>query len=225
MPVFFGFYLLTAPAHAMSIFVKHGIRCLFVHIPKTGGTSVEHSLRAFGWFDPLIVRAQTVKELRYLKATPQHFHADLLEALFRWEEINLAFAICRHPFDRMKSEYYWQLNKALAPDSRPREWLDAVLKQYAQDPYVYENHLRPQVEFVPAHRELLTFRLEEDGVRKALTRVNALAPASRFQQWAARTFPARLHRSKPSPEAEADFKGLRREIEDFYSQDMAHFGY
>jgi hypothetical protein len=106
-----------------------------------------------------------------------------------------------------------------------RKVLDAVLKQYAQDPYVYDNHLRPQVEFVPAHRELLTFRLEEDGVRKALTRVNALAPASRFQQWAARTFPARLNRSKPSPEAEADFKGLRREIEDFYSQDMAHFGY
>ena len=209
----------------MSIFVKQGIRCLFVHIPKTGGTSVEHSLRAFGWFEPLIVRAQLVMELRYLKATPQHFHADLLEALFRWEEINLAFAICRHPFDRMKSEYYWQRNNDVAPDSRPREWLDAVLNQYAQDPYVYDNHLRPQVEFVPAHREVLTFRLEDDGVRKALDRVNALAPASRFQQWAAQTFPARLNRSKPSPEAEADFKGLRQEIEDFYSQDMAHFGY
>ena len=104
--VFFGLRLLPAPTRAMSIFVKHGIRCLFVHIPKTGGTSVERSLRAFGWFEPLIVRAQHVTEVRYLKATPQHFHADLLEALFRWEEINLAFAICRHPFDRMKSEYY-----------------------------------------------------------------------------------------------------------------------
>jgi hypothetical protein len=209
----------------MSIFVKQGIRCLFVHIPKTGGTSVEHSLRGFGWLDTLSVRTQHVRDLRYLKATPQHFHGDLLEALFRWEEINLAFTICRHPFDRMKSEYYWQRNNDVAPDSKPREWLDAVRNQYAQDPYIYDNHLRPQVEFIPVQREVLTFRLEEGGVRKALDRVNALAPASRFQQWAAQTFPARLNRSKPSPEAEADFQGLRREIEDFYARDMAHFGY
>jgi len=209
----------------MPIFVKGRIRCLYVHIPKAGGTSLKQSLRRHGWEEQLSVRGQPVQALQHLRCSPQHYHRELLEQLLRLEAFDLAFTVCRHPFSRMKSEYYWQRDNGLAPSLDPHAWFEAVLAAYAHDPYVYDNHLRPQQDFILAQPGFKVFKVEEDGVRQALARTDALAPASPLQRLADALRPARAHRSTPSPQVEAAFAALRPRIEAFYAQDMARFGY
>jgi hypothetical protein len=107
--------------------IDHASRCLFVHIPKTGGKSVQRFFQS-GW--------QHHKDLaRYAKElTPEIF-----SSYFK-------FCIVRNPWDRMLSDYIFQKKKRgsdelklfiFKPDGRVRtfhEWLEAVFS----DPYRYE---------------------------------------------------------------------------------------
>ena len=163
--------------------------------------------------------------VKHFKISPQHYHALLLDQIIRWDAIDLCFTVCRHPFHRLKSEYYWQRDLGIAPASQADEWLARVMEQFSNEPSAFDNHLRPQVEFIPPDQSCKVFRLEDDGVKRALAWVDASAPAGRLRTWALATFPAWRHKSAPAKEVEVAFAGLRQEIENFYSQDMAHFGY
>lgn len=208
----------------MPILSKRGVRCLFIHIPKTGGTSFERATWMLGWSASLIdiVRA---KDLRPLKVTPQHYHAALLEQVVRWEEFALILTLCRHPFERVKSEFYWQQRQGMAPASTPEAWLSAVLKRCVREPWAFDNHLRPQVEFIPAEWNCEIFKLEDHGVGKAVGRVDSLAPADAVRRWSAHVVPFRRHKSRPIRKVEQAFADMRQRIEEFYAADMAFFGY
>ena len=217
----------------MPIFTKYTkpqVRCLFIHIPKTGGTSLENALHRLGWLEQLKSPAPIREEgpldsVKHFKISPQHYHALLLDQIIRWEAIDLCFTVCRHPFHRLKSEYYWQRELGIAPAGQPEEWLTRVMEQFSNEPSVFDNHLRPQVEFIPPDQSCKVFRLEDDGVKRALAWVDASAPASRLRTWTLAAFPAWRHKSAPAKEVEVAFAGLRQEIETFYSRDMAYFGY
>jgi hypothetical protein len=208
----------------MPIFTRARKRCLFIHIPKTGGTSVEHSLGKLGWQEQLLVHGP-LENVRHFRISPQHFHGSLLDQIVSWDAIDLTLTLCRHPFERLKSEYYWQQNLGTAPAERPEEWLALVLDRYAADVAAFDNHLRPQLDFLPARHPCEIFRLEDNGVNRILKCVDTLQPASWVQQWRMRSTRSWQHRSAPSPEVEKAFAGLRERIETFYSADMAHFGY
>ena len=106
--------------------IHHQHRCIFVHIPKTAGKSIN---RFFGmdW--------QPHKDLgRYARELPPEVFAGYQK-----------FAVVRNPWDRMLSDYNFQLKKK-TPDAerlfvtRPaggirdfREWLEAVFA----DPFYY----------------------------------------------------------------------------------------
>jgi hypothetical protein len=67
-------------------------RCIFVHIPKTGGTSIA---KALGHFDKVVYGVQdhrTIVEIRH--STPQHDFDNYYK-----------FTIVRNPWDRMVSWY------------------------------------------------------------------------------------------------------------------------
>jgi hypothetical protein len=79
--------------------ISHEHRCIFIHIPKTAGNSVN---RVFdiGWQDH--------KDL-------QRYHAELPpEILGRY----FKFAIVRNPWDRLFSDYNYQLKKSRPADSK-----------------------------------------------------------------------------------------------------------
>jgi hypothetical protein len=181
-------------------------------------------MRRLGWAEGLIVHA-AVSELRHFKVTPQHYHADILDQIICWEALDLTFALCRHPFSRMKSEYYWQsdvgFNKGLAPE----DWFNTVTENFSRDPCAFDNHIRPQVDFVPCGKPCKLLKLEDEGVRRAIESMNALAPAGWFNRGLRGVSSIRRQQSKSIPEIESEFLRLRTRIEDFYASDMKYFGY
>lgn len=103
--------------------------------------------------------------------SPQHLvWADAQAALSRAPDA--VFALVRDPATRMASEHRWQrrhrrgtkLGKLLAwlPFSL---WLRIMLSVAARNPHAFDNHLRPQADFIPDGAEVFYL---EDGLRPAI---------------------------------------------------------
>jgi hypothetical protein len=195
-------------------FIDHdGKRVLYVHVPKTGGTSVER------WLGSLAtLRLHSVGVPQPLRVTPQHLrHADI-EALLGEGFFEYAFMTVRNPFARLESEYRMQVALAeqgfwgKAPKFGP--WLERALERMARDPHADDNHLRPQWDFLGEGVEV--FRLE-DGLDRALKtvagRIGAPPPAT--AEHALRSEPVPIRWRKP------DILRVRRA----YAEDFAEFGY
>ena len=106
--------------------INHDHRCIFVHIPKTAGNSIN---RVFG------VKWQDHKDLASYAAEQP---AEVIEQYYK-------FAIVRNPWARMLSDYNYQVKKSRAKDSKLflyddqgeqrlfRAWIEAALS----DPFRY----------------------------------------------------------------------------------------
>lgn len=186
---------------------------------------MEYSMRRLGWQWSLIHRRGVKETLYEFKVSPQHYHGALLDQIVRLDSMDLVFTLCRHPFDRLKSEYYWQLRNGLTGDGAPDAWLSRVLAQFADDAYSFDNHLRPQVDFLLPGHDCKVFRLEDNGVNQALLIANSLAPVGILGQWSIRIRPVWKNRSASIHQVERAFARLRPKIEAFYAADMARFGY
>lgn len=95
--------------------VSHKLRCVFVHVPKTGGTSVETALGMFGrWQDEDRERMFGLIQSPDLLARPllsgflQHLTIHELRELLGEESgaRYFSFAFVRNPWDRMVSIYH-----------------------------------------------------------------------------------------------------------------------
>jgi hypothetical protein len=71
----------------------------------------------------------------------------------------------RHPLERFLSEYKWRQRNAEKPADLTA-WARDARARYRNNPFSYDNHLRPQVEFLLDGMRV--FRLEEDGISKAI---------------------------------------------------------
>ena len=144
----------------------------FAHCPKAGGTSVERAMVEpwggavghlhWGW-DLWWTRGGW--RVADPPNSPQHFvWADALAALPRAPAV--VFALVGDPAARMASEHAFQrrhrrgtgAGRALAqlPFSL---WLRLMLAVARLNPHAFDNHLRPQVDFIPDSAAV--FRLEE----------------------------------------------------------------
>lgn len=141
---------------------------LFIHIPKTGGTSVEEWMKGFG---PLAFHTP-VRKPPSLNCTAQHLRFWDYRQLFPPRFFDYAFAIVRNPFRRLESEYRyrWKMKQEGIDTAMPQFpiWLDAQLDAYAKDPFHLDNHMRPQWQF--ASKNMTVFRFE-DGLDQILAQV------------------------------------------------------
>lgn len=153
----------------MPLFTKGSRSVLFVHVPKTGGTSVEAALMDAGWQRFLYEDNPALVD-RSL-CSPQHYHAPLLHATLRMDRIDAVFMIVRDPIARFRSEYAWQ---ALGADEGAaavvEEWTRSAFKTYADDPFHLDNHLRPQVEFALDEGDIYRY---EEGLDNIVADVNS----------------------------------------------------
>jgi len=135
-----------------------GKKVLFIHIPRTGGTSTEEWLRRMA---PL--RFFTFGVPSFLKCTPQHLTYSDIQAIFGDAYFDYAFTIVRNPYRRLESEY--KMRHVLAKQGffggmEPfPAWLEATLWEARGNPWHLDNHVRPQWQFSSKH--LKVFKFEE----------------------------------------------------------------
>lgn len=174
----------------MPVLHAGGATVLFVHVPKTGGTSIATALRELGQLAGVDGHHDGSSGL---PCSPQHFHAPLLRAVhedFRAPASPFAYAfmVVRDPFDRLVSEFRWRLARragsgvvgryrrrvrlpGMAVDGELfADWFAEVSSAFAVDPFCLDNHIRPQSEFEVFSLEVHRF---EDGLQTPLDRVAA----------------------------------------------------
>ena len=211
---------------------RHADRMLLlIHIPKTGGSTVEEVLHRRGAQQALKSRPR--KEFSVV--TPQHMHWDLLLTWVPPGFYNQSVSIVRNPYARLASEYRWRsdlhkanLNKARASADQPVDaeappaemldfdtWLQHQFKAYPKRPMILDNHIRPQVEFVGPDTQI--FRLEDGldaAINHCLTQLNMPLRNLKVHQ-------ARKSASQPIPTTAARMA----QVAEFYKADFEAFGY
>ena len=150
----------------------------FAHCPKAGGTSVEQVMVArwggavghlhWGWD---LWWREGGWRVADPPNSPQHLVWDDAKAQLP-RPPDAVFAMVRDPAARIASEHRWQregrrgtwAGRVLAhlPFSL---WLRVMLAVVARNPHAFDNHLRPQSDFIPEGATV--FQLE-DGLDKAL---------------------------------------------------------
>lgn len=135
-----------------------GKKILFVHIPKTGGTSIEKAMEGIS---DLNFCSRAI--LPFLRTPPEHFTYQNICSLFGEGYFDYVFTVVRNPYKRIESEY--RMRALLAKERFFTElptfpiWLEQTLDQVMLDRGYCANHLRPQIEFIG--RNVNVFRYEE----------------------------------------------------------------
>jgi hypothetical protein len=198
------------------LLLKDNRTVLFVHVPKTAGTSIYRWFEKNGWSrrdydqDPVSNRIRRVP--------PQHFHAEILRTIYRVGRFDAILQVSRHPVSRLISEFQYRMRNRRYPLSVPRfaRWWDDKKQLYFQDPSESDNHLRPQHDFLLPGAKVL--RLEDQLNGSALRRlVEDIGVA-------AENFDLPIKNVSPK----LDFKISRKthgDIEEFYQIDFKTFGY
>ena len=184
---------------------------LFIHIPKTGGSTVEDVLCACGAKQAL----KAPKSVGFSHSTPQHMHWEVTRRWIPPHFYNYSFAIVRNPFARLAGEYRWRGKFAKSPPLPFDRWVEAQFRKYADDPFILDNHIRPQHEFIV--EKVQVFRLEnglDTPLRACLMHLGL--PAK----------PESLHQANQSKSGTISASPATIErIAAFYADDFATFGY
>ena len=116
-------------------------KVIFVHIPKTGGSSIEKLLNLRCFYNP--------KAKVY---APQHFTGKMLENKLGKNFYNTCyrFTLVRNPYTRMLSEYLWaaygiKSGKSFSQFLDHVSWVVRERKFYQLK---HRDHLIPQTEFI-----------------------------------------------------------------------------
>lgn len=181
---------------------------LFIHIPKTGGSTISRELARHHQMS-----MNTNSFWPGYDCTPQHLHAGPLTGLFEPAALAYVFTVVRNPVDRIRSEYNWNQRKRSI--KMPFWlWLRKKLFQARSSPYLDDNHFRAQEEFLCLNTEV--FRLE-DGLDKVFQRLSEVTGADYSE-----TPEARKVADAP---LQTVSKADRNLIGKFYANDFRRFGY
>ena len=116
--------------------VNHTHKCIFVHITKTGGTSIQTALKLSG---SCHVYATKMKDAQY---------SDYWNDYFK-------FSFVRNPWDKMVSQYYFNHTKWVKPDTSFSQYIKkmgAGIKitayEYLHLPYLQDKDKTVLVDFI-----------------------------------------------------------------------------
>ena len=145
--------------------ISHKHRCIFVHIPKTGGTSVEQAL-GIGKIDHDAMRSHDIEIFDKISYAPQHFTASMLKEHEKIKEHwfdYYRFSIVRNPYERVLSEFFWHKYGT----SKLVRFNHMLFKEFLNNYFeaIDTDHKIPQTSFIyDENHELMVdkvFRFEE----------------------------------------------------------------
>jgi hypothetical protein len=192
---------------------------LFIHVPKTGGTSIEAYLELHA---EAALHNQGRKLLRPYRQSlfapalaMQHFHADLLQAMFPEAFFDYAFMVVRDPMARLLSEYGHSIGLNRLDSRLPfNVWARILLGLARIAPTLSNNHYRPQSEFKCFDAEVFRFEDGIPAILKTLAERLSLPP------------PADVPHEKRSGVREiAVSPAIKALVRSRYSRDFESFGY
>lgn len=215
----------------MPVFHKKSSKILFMHVPKTAGSTFSNTLIKHKWKESFAIKNNHVRNLYHLKCSPQHYHAEIIDQILRIDSFDKKIMICRDPFTRLKSEYYWQLNQNISSTEMhsPKDWFKEVINSYNLDQFVFDNHIRPQVDFIIPGIKIFRF---EEGIKKATNYAlsNKLNESENIQNMLTKMImnlrkPIQNKTSKKIEHIENLFLEIKDLVIDFYSEDYDYFKY
>lgn len=152
----------------------------FSHVPKCAGTSITEYLSAR--FGPAALEDRAYRRdpqrVPWNLSSPQHIRAEHLQRFLPDTFIDMSFAIVRDPFARIQSVYHFQKygEKSIPRGVSFKIWLRTLRWQLRHRPFAYDNHIRPQVEFLLPQTQI--FKLE-NGFEPVISMLDeAFGPSS-----------------------------------------------
>jgi len=126
----------------MPVYTKDNIKVLHIHTPKTGGTSVMKMFEDSGYITSLYN-----PEDSSMGCTPQHYHKDLIYKLLSKQTFAFCFSLYRDPIERLISQYKWEIKHVTRKYMKINDWIPRTFNRYRDNPFIQDNHIRPQSEF------------------------------------------------------------------------------
>ena len=97
---------------------------LFVHIPKTGGTSIEKKFNIEKCYDNCYGSEELVFPAKNTIFSQQHYTPDLIKDLYEnWFNNYKKFTIVRNPYTRAISEYFFRNHVSIFDDDLFYTWI------------------------------------------------------------------------------------------------------
>jgi hypothetical protein len=201
----------------LPLYTKDGRSVFYVHVPKTGGTAIEAFFNQNGFRVEYFDTGGPQSLNRYRRCAPQHMHAAQIMMLLRPARFDYLFMTVREPLRRLVSEYKMRV-RTVGDAPSLTQWFERISKQYVEDNYVAENHIRPQSEFWLPTCEVYK---QEDGFGDILV--------GRLEERLGMTFSQRRVGMYNDDETTlvdaAEIKRVRPLVLRFYRQDYLNFGY
>lgn len=103
--------------------ISHKYKCIFVHIPKCGGSTIENFLDIAR--PECFYNARDLKIIDGVEYAPQHFTPGIIkEKLPQYFDNYLKFTFIRSPYHRVLSEYFWRFRHKTKSQDHFERWID-----------------------------------------------------------------------------------------------------
>jgi hypothetical protein len=126
----------------------HERKIIFVHIPKTAGSSIENAL---GLLRSGCENGYGYKDIAGRPVALQHLLPDGIRKIIGEEAFSryTKFTVCRNPYNRIVSEYHWRVCNKIGRVRSFDGFLDEVENVIKNNLYNnYSDHFIPQSDFI-----------------------------------------------------------------------------
>ena len=197
----------------MPIFKINNKTVLFIHIPKTAGTSVERLLSNYGQMSLYQIAIPSG-----LKTTPQHLTKHAIDLIFEnLVTYDRSFAIVRNPVDRLISEYFFRTKIMLKTYNRRPDFSTWAINQmvtFKKNKFHLDSHLRPMNHFIDDSVKVFKYETELPSMHSWLQKILELKELNHLP-----------HRNKSTKETVIISNECKELILDTYKTDFSKFNY
>jgi hypothetical protein len=210
-------------------------RVAFIHIPKTGGTTLEHILIEACPDDFCFINTNDFGPLRYnaesaaartmkeradavnclAMPTFQHWTFDDIKRIVPDLDSWWSFAFVRSPWARLYSEHRYQTRFLKRCDVPFEDWIAQILDKARGNPAIQDNHIRPQWEFLGSTTQVFRFEEFKNGIAEVCSRLG-LASTQLKEHYKS---------GEPDEYRSAYTNRLIDFVGRYYHEDIARFGY